>query len=128
MDVPPSPTWTRRRWLRVASTAGAAAAFACAAETEDEPAPTVELAADALAPGERRVVRLGRLPVELRRAGEGVVATALRCTHQGCAVTWKPGAERYECGCHGGVFDAEGHPTAGPPRTVGDRLVVRRPG
>lgn len=127
--------WTRRHWLRVVSTSGVAVALGCAAEDEQDGPREVELASSALADGDRKLVHLGRLPVELRREQGALVATVLRCTHQGCAVRWDSAKDQYACGCHGGKFNAHGRPIAGPPRhplrrlpveVVGDRIVVRR--
>ena len=53
----------------------------------------------------------------LRRNGtDSFTAFAENCTHLGCPVTWKPGAEIFLCPCHGGVFNAEGKVAGGPPR------------
>lgn len=54
-------------------------------------------------------------PVELLRTEEGIVARSLLCTHFGCRVRWSEEEARYLCGCHGGAFDADGRPVAGPP-------------
>lgn len=37
------------------------------------------------------------------------------CTDLGCPVAWDPGSGWYFCPCHGGIFDREGVPQAGPP-------------
>jgi Rieske Fe-S protein len=37
------------------------------------------------------------------------------CTHVGCPINWNPGAQRFFCPCHGGVFDRDGRVLAGPP-------------
>jgi menaquinol-cytochrome c reductase iron-sulfur subunit len=37
------------------------------------------------------------------------------CTHLGCPVAFSRGSGSYLCPCHGGAFDPEGFPTAGPP-------------
>ena len=37
------------------------------------------------------------------------------CTHLGCPVSYSAGAGSFVCPCHGGAFDPEGFPTAGPP-------------
>ncbi len=68
-----------------------------------------------LRPGERiRILEAGR-PVEVRRTAEGVVARSLVCTHFGCEVRWNEERQEYLCPCHGGVYDADGRPIAGPP-------------
>ncbi|AFL69205.1 ubiquinol-cytochrome c reductase iron-sulfur subunit [Sulfurospirillum barnesii] len=37
------------------------------------------------------------------------------CTHLGCIPTWIPARKEFSCACHGGVFDASGVNTFGPP-------------
>jgi len=54
-------------------------------------------------------------PVEILRTESGIVARSLLCTHFGCRLRWHPEESRYVCACHGGAFDAEGRPVAGPP-------------
>ena len=39
------------------------------------------------------------------------------CPHLGCSVRWQAGTATFECPCHSGRFDANGHPIAGPPTT-----------
>lgn len=38
------------------------------------------------------------------------------CTHLGCPVKWEPERERWECHCHGSVFNQEGVAIKGPAR------------
>lgn len=110
-------------------------AAACTAPEEAEPPSELHLALSTLPPGGRTKVSLGTLPVELRRDGNEIVATILRCTHQGCGIRWNEAEGIYACGCHGGRFSAEGKPIAGPPRRpllnlpvqrVGDTIILRR--
>jgi isorenieratene synthase len=49
-----------------------------------------------------------------RRAGQ-IVALDGHCTHMGCPVALDENGG-FRCPCHGGRFDADGNPTAGPPR------------
>jgi menaquinol-cytochrome c reductase iron-sulfur subunit len=52
----------------------------------------------------------------LRRVDETTfLAFAANCTHLGCPVRWLPDAKLFMCPCHGGVYDAAGRVTAGPP-------------
>jgi menaquinol-cytochrome c reductase iron-sulfur subunit len=37
------------------------------------------------------------------------------CPHLGCPVNWQADREQFGCPCHGGVFDASGKVTSGPP-------------
>ena len=57
-----------------------------------------------------------RTAVWLRRTGErDFTAFGLNCTHLGCPVNWRPGAELFLCPCHGGVYYADGSVAGGPP-------------
>lgn len=47
------------------------------------------------------------------------------CTHLGCPVEFSSGAGSFLCPCHGGAFDPEGNPTAGPPPRRLDRYETR---
>ena len=71
--------------------------------------------------------------VYVTRRDGAFVAFDARCTHMGCPV--KPDVETggFACPCHGGRFDAQGTPTAGPPQkplrslpvlAQGDELLV----
>ncbi|MDA8235410.1 MAG: ubiquinol-cytochrome c reductase iron-sulfur subunit [Clostridia bacterium] len=44
-----------------------------------------------------------------------------RCTHLGCAYSWKEDDKSFFCPCHGGVFDLDGRVVAGPPPRPLDR-------
>jgi menaquinol-cytochrome c reductase iron-sulfur subunit len=57
-----------------------------------------------------------RTAVWLRRTGAAdFTAFGLNCTHLGCPVNWRPGAELFLCPCHGGVYYADGSVAGGPP-------------
>jgi Rieske Fe-S protein len=66
--------------------------------------------------------RQGWLEREVTR-GVYVIATpgaapavlSARCTHLGCGVQWDSASKQFRCPCHGGCFDREGRPIAGPP-------------
>jgi menaquinol-cytochrome c reductase iron-sulfur subunit len=53
------------------------------------------------------------------------IAFAANCTHLGCPVRWLADAELFMCPCHGGVYDAAGRVTAGPPPRPLARYDVR---
>ncbi len=52
----------------------------------------------------------------LRRSGQNeFTAFSVNCTHLGCPVRWLPDAGLFLCPCHGGVYNTQGQPVAGPP-------------
>jgi Rieske Fe-S protein len=52
----------------------------------------------------------------------GIEAISAQCTHQACPVRYSAQAERFLCRCHGGLFDNDGKPIAGPPTQPLNRL------
>jgi menaquinol-cytochrome c reductase iron-sulfur subunit len=67
-----------------------------------------------------------RTAVWLRRSGErDFTAFGLNCTHLGCPVNWRAGAELFLCPCHGGVYYADGSVAGGPPPRSLPRYSVR---
>jgi cytochrome b6-f complex iron-sulfur subunit len=49
--------------------------------------------------------------------GEGSLkALSARCTHLGCTLRYEQLAHRFECPCHGSMFDINGHRIAGPAK------------
>jgi isorenieratene synthase len=63
----------------------------------------------------------------VRRRGEVVDVLDGRCTHMGCPVALDD-AGGFRCPCHGGRFDGDGRPVAGPPRAPLATLAARRDG
>jgi isorenieratene synthase len=57
------------------------------------------------------------------RRGDAILALDGRCTHMGCPVAIDP-AGGLRCPCHGGRFDDQGRPIAGPPERPLRRLTV----
>ena len=53
------------------------------------------------------------------------IAISTRCMHLGCPVRYTPPAQRFICPCHGGVYDALGQRTGGPPVRPLDRFQTR---
>jgi menaquinol-cytochrome c reductase iron-sulfur subunit len=52
----------------------------------------------------------------VRRERDGrIMALSAYCTHTGCPVEWKTGAQMFICPCHGGAFHRDGRVAAGPP-------------
>ncbi|HEU0078626.1 MAG TPA: FAD-dependent oxidoreductase, partial [Longimicrobiaceae bacterium] len=97
---------------------------------------SVERSSVDAAPGGVSVSLKGE-PVTVRRGGDGgYEALSRRCTHAGCETRWEAASQEFRCPCHGGVFDREGRPTAGPPprplvrlatEVEGDAVRVVRP-
>lgn len=64
----------------------------------------------------------------LSRVDDGFLALYRKCTHLGCVVPWRPGekaedrlasAGRFNCPCHGSIFDRHGLVKGGPaPRPL----------
>jgi menaquinol-cytochrome c reductase iron-sulfur subunit len=50
------------------------------------------------------------------------IALSSRCMHLGCPVRYVPGAERFECPCHGGVYNLRGEVAGGPAVRPLDRF------
>ncbi|MFL5515798.1 MAG: ubiquinol-cytochrome c reductase iron-sulfur subunit, partial [Gemmatimonadales bacterium] len=50
---------------------------------------------------------------------------AVNCTHLGCPVNWRDGANLFMCPCHGGVYYADGTVSAGPPPRALPQYPVR---
>ena len=53
---------------------------------------------------------------------DAFIALSSVCPHLGCQVHWEPQNDRFFCPCHNGAFDAQGHPTEGPPASAGQEL------
>lgn len=47
-----------------------------------------------------------------------------RCTHLGCRQKWNTEKRRFECPCHGSVFDVDGNVTRGPASRPMPRLYL----
>lgn len=50
-----------------------------------------------------------------RQSTERFVVFSRSCTDLSCPITHDPGSGWFFCPCHGGIFDEEGEPRAGPP-------------
>ncbi len=77
-------------------------------------------------PREDRARSLRHRGVFVLRSAEGELTVFSRtCTDLGCPVTWDPGSGWFFCPCHGGIFDREGTPRAGPPKRPLYRYATR---
>jgi cytochrome b6-f complex iron-sulfur subunit len=55
----------------------------------------------------------------LSRLDGGMLAMWHRCTHLGCTVPWLEAEGRFNCPCHGSIFNTRGEVLAGPaPRPL----------
>ena len=108
------PSRGRRRALALLG-AGLGVPLAGACTPPQPPDRRVRVPLSELPPGVHVTATYDGDPVELVRTDSGVVARSLLCTHFGCRLRWHPEESRYVCACHGGVFDADGRPIAGPP-------------
>jgi cytochrome b6-f complex iron-sulfur subunit len=55
----------------------------------------------------------------ISRLDEGLLAMWHRCTHLGCTVPWIEAEGRFNCPCHGSIFNTRGEVLAGPaPRPM----------
>ena len=71
--------------------------------------------ADAIPPGEGRIVRHGLGQAAVYRDENGSVhALSARCTHLGCIVKWNGVERTWDCPCHGSRFDTSGEVVQGP--------------
>jgi Rieske Fe-S protein len=63
--------------------------------------------------------------VWVRQHGEGdqgVTVFSSICPHLGCPINWHPDQTQFNCPCHGGLFNADGQHTGGPPPRSMDPL------
>ncbi len=51
------------------------------------------------------------------RQGNLIKVVSAVCTHLGCSVQWSSERDRFECPCHGSLFNARGQVTTGPAQT-----------
>ena len=101
-----SPVWRYRRaplWQPVGG-------------LDDFPVQAVEKAVVSVPPEEARPRTLAAKGVFVWRPDEQeVVVFSRNCTDLSCPVTWDPGSGWFFCPCHGGIFNEQGEPMAGPP-------------
>jgi Rieske Fe-S protein len=45
-------------------------------------------------------------------------AVSARCSHRHCVVAYQPDSITFLCPCHGGTFDSNAYPIAGPPKNA----------
>jgi Rieske Fe-S protein len=85
--------------------------------------PKIKLGGTAkFAEGTSTYVPQGRLYVT--NAGGQLFALSQKCTHLGCRVPFCESSGRFECGCHGSVFDLGGEWIKGPAPRGMDRFAL----
>lgn len=77
------------------------------------------LSPDAYPEGSATFVRAGRFFVT--RAREELFAVSQKCPHLGCAVPFCEASGRFECPCHGSVYNLAGEWVSGPAPRGMDR-------
>lgn len=78
---------------------------------------------DDFPPGTLTYIPAGRCYLS-RLDNGGFLAISRKCTHLGCAVPWVAERERFECPCHGSIFDRRGAVLRSPaPRALDIHLV-----
>jgi len=60
-----------------------------------------------------------------RRAEDELIVYSRNCTDLSCPVNWDRGSQCFFCPCHGGIFDLDGTPLAGPPAVPLYRYATR---
>lgn len=56
------------------------------------------------------------------KGNQAVTVLSSICPHLGCPINWHPDQSRFNCPCHGGLFDVDGKHTGGPPPRSMDPL------
>ncbi len=64
--------------------------------------------------------------VFLAEDGDNLKALSARCTHLGCLVNMNPLTSRFECPCHGSVYDINGKRLSGPTKRDMEGLQAER--
>ena len=59
------------------------------------------------------------------KSNEQIIALDDRCTHLGCRQKWNAQSGKYECPCHGSIFDRDGKVLRGPASRPMPRLYLR---
>jgi glycine/D-amino acid oxidase-like deaminating enzyme/nitrite reductase/ring-hydroxylating ferredoxin subunit len=81
----------------------------------DRISPADARSAEAVPPGEARVVRAGLGKIGVYRDADGVAhGVSLRCTHLGCLLHFNAAERSWDCPCHGSRFGIDGSVLAGP--------------
>lgn len=63
----------------------------------------------------------------IKKSTDGAVeAFDASCTHAGCPVRWNEADQTFLCKCHGGIFDNQGIPVAGPPKKPLQKIQVQK--
>jgi cytochrome b6-f complex iron-sulfur subunit len=72
--------------------------------------------ADAMKPGDSKIIRFGNKPVIIIKIDEkNYRALSATCTHLDCTVQYKKSENVIWCACHNGKYDLYGKNVSGPP-------------
>lgn len=67
-------------------------------------------------------------PIFVGKTNDQLTAFHGLCTHQGCPLQFSSESKHFHCPCHQGVFDADGKPLSGPPKTPLPQLKTQTSG
>jgi Rieske Fe-S protein len=104
---------------------GAGAAFLDAGPVADIPAGQWRLVSLEITQEDGWKKTRVRQAIWVRRSGDAeqdITVFSSICPHLGCPINWHPDQSQFNCPCHGGLFDAEGQRTGGPPPRAMDLL------
>ena len=91
------------------------------------PEPRATLALAELTPAWRALPQADGSSIFVRNKGSELQALDGRCTHMGCPVALDD-TGGFRCPCHGGRYDPDGAPVAGPPKSPLARVDATRDG
>ncbi len=118
---------TRRLWLQwLLGTSLGAVAFSILyplvryvlppAESEAQTGRVLAGHRSELPPNSGKIFRFGaRAGIVVDTPAGEIRAFSAVCTHLACTVQYRPDLQHIWCACHGGHYDLEGVPVAGPP-------------
>jgi len=95
------------------------------ATSNDQDTLTIDLDKDLTSVGSSKKIK----KVIVVRTAEGnetnsFIALSNKCTHRGCKVSFKPEQNRFECPCHGSMYDLNGEVIKGPAKKALTKYTV----
>ncbi|MBU0735071.1 MAG: ubiquinol-cytochrome c reductase iron-sulfur subunit [Proteobacteria bacterium] len=64
--------------------------------------------------------------IYLTKEGDDFCALSARCTHLGCTLNYDIVSRRFNCPCHGSIFDLSGKWLSGPAKKNLDRILLTK--